>query len=246
MEFEPTLPLDQPDLLRVSAFQRYLEQVAPEDGEGAAMSGLAAFSPSLAQDLMRFEAQGRPTELLEVVAAALRHHLALVIHLQVDERVLPLTLYPGEHRFHSPLALEALLALRLSELQVLHVEPAREAQPPSHPLEGRREDLHPIAPLAWALAMRGGREHLLPEIEGPAAYRVAPGLELQGLDLSGTVYAAVRRLQTEAVNLRRLSDFPGFDRARAMRLLNALYLLGALIVSRSHPAAAGDTWFGGL
>ena len=246
MDFEPTLPLGQPDLLRVSAFQRYLQQLAAEADEGGTLSGLAAFSPSLAQDLMRFEAQGRPTELLEVVAASLRHHLPLVIHLQVDERVLPLTLYPGEHRVHSPLALDALLALRLSELQVLHVEPARGGQPPSHPLAGRSEDLHPIAPLAWALAMRGARDRLLPEIEGPAAYRVAHGLDLQGLDLSGAMYAAVRRLQGESVNLRRLAEFPGFDRERAMRLLNALYLLGALIVSRSHPAAAGDTWFGGL
>jgi hypothetical protein len=29
-----------------------------------------------------------------------------------------------------------------------------------------------------------------------------------------------------------------------MRLLNALYLQGGLIVSRTHPVATNDSWFG--
>ncbi|NWG74122.1 MAG: hypothetical protein HXY24_05880, partial [Rubrivivax sp.] len=106
--------------------------------------------------------------------------------------------------------------------------------------------LHALAPLTWALAMRGAREELLPEIAGPAAYRVDPGLDLRGLELGGAVYAAVRRLQVENVNLRRLAEFPGFDRARASRLLNALYLQAGLIVSRTHPAAVQDRWFDGF
>ena len=39
------------------------------------------------------------------------------------------------------------------------------------------------------------------------------------------------------MNLRDMAEWPGFDRPRAMRLLNALYLQAGLIVSRSHPAA---------
>lgn len=33
---------------------------------------------------------------------------------------------------------------------------------------------------------------------------------------------------------------------RASRLLNALYLQSGLIVSRAHPAAFSESWFGGL
>ncbi len=246
VDFEPTLPLGVPDLMRVSDFQRYLDELAPPAIDPAPITARSSLGPSLMQDLMRFELDGRQTEVLEVVAASVRHGQALTVHLQVDERVLPLTLYPREHRFHCPLPLAEVLGLRLSALQVLHVERSPDRQSPTHPLAGRREHLHPLAPLTWELAMRGAREALLPEIAGPAAYRLAPGVDLQGLDLSGTILAAVRRLQGENVNLRRLADFPGFDRARASRLLNALYLQAGLIVSRSHPAAVNERWFDGF
>jgi hypothetical protein len=85
--------------------------------------------------------------------------------------------------------------------------------------------------------MHGSREELLPEIAGAAAYRMAPGVNLGDLQLSGTLDAAVRRLQRQTTNLREMAEWPGFDRPRAMRLLNALYLQAGLIVSRTHPAA---------
>ena len=34
----------------------------------------------------------------------------------------------------------------------------------------------------------------------------------------------------------------GFDRERAMRLLNGLYLQSALMATRTHPAASSDVW----
>jgi hypothetical protein len=243
LEFESTLPLGVPDLLTVSAFHRFLgEREGPASALGARQSTL---SPSLQEDLLRFELGGRQSELLEVVAASVRHGHALAIHLQADEHALPLTLYPRDHQFHCPLELAELLGLRLSALQVLHVEAvAGDGRVPRHPLLGLREHLHPLAPLTWALAMRGAREELLPEIGGNAAYRIAPSLDIDMLERGGAVAAAMRRMRDETVNLRRLSEFPGFDRARASRLLNALYLQSGLIVSRSHPAAVGDGWLG--
>ncbi len=244
LDFESTLPLGRPDLVSVSAFQRYLDDVAAVRDLPPTHSGLASLSPSLWQDLVRFEAAGRAAELLEVVAAGLRHGHALAIHVQAGARVLPLTLYPRERQFHCPLPLAEVLSLRLGELQVMLVEAAPLASrgAPSHPLAGRREHFHPLLPLTWALALRGARPTPLPEIAGPLAYRVSPGVDLRGLGLSAVVQVAVRRLQMETVNLRRLAEFPGLDRERAKRLLNALYLHGALIVSRSHPAAS-DSWF---
>ena len=103
----------------------------------------------------------------------------------------------------------------------------------------------PLGPLLWELALRGAREELLPEIAGNAAYRIAPGVDLHGLNLTGSLATAVVRLQRATTNLREISDWPGFDRARATRLLNALYLQAGLMVTRTHPAATNEGWFSG-
>ena len=52
------------------------------------------------------------------------------------------------------------------------------------------------------------------------------------------------RLRREVASLREIAALPGMGRSRATRLLNALYLQAGLIVSRSHPAALGESWFG--
>jgi hypothetical protein len=243
--FESTLPTGEPELMRVSAFRRYLDELERDRGEAGA-SRLSSLSPSLLVDLKRFESDGRQTELLEVLAACLRHARPLAIHLQCGARVVPLTVFPYERLVHCPLPMHELLAGRLADLQVMQVEPAL-LRPPGdaeQALVGRLNQYAPYAPLAWALALRGSREELLPEIAGSAAYRVPPGAPLRGLALAGSLQAAVQRLQRETTNLREMAEWPGFDRTRAMRLLNALYLQAALIVSRSHPAANGDSWFG--
>jgi hypothetical protein len=125
------------------------------------------------------------------------------------------------------------------------VEPAL-LQPPGESnatLVGAEAAHYPLAPLLWELAMRGLRRDLLPEIAGPAVYRVAPGLDTASLPASGAVMAAIQRLARQGTSLRELADWPGMDRERATRLLNALYLQSGLIVSRSHPDAVRDTWF---
>jgi hypothetical protein len=244
--FESTLPADTPDLMRVSVFQRYLD-----DGrEGAADAGssrMSALNPSLMQDLQRFEeaSTGLGMEVLEVLAAAVRHGRALLMHLEHESRVLPLTVFPAEHLVHCPIGMDKLLASRLTDLHVLHVEPAQ-LRPLGHSELVRVGDpllYNPLGPLLWELALRGPREELLPEIAGTAAYRIAPGVNLSGLDLSGSLGAAVTRLKRETSNLRELAQWPGFDMARAQRMLNGLYLQAGLMVSRTHPAATNDGWF---
>jgi hypothetical protein len=248
--FESTLPFGEPDLMRVSAFQRYLGEMV-RTGEADTASGrLSSLSPSLLQDLMRFENQerpGDPLELLEVLAGGVRHACSLLIHLQDQARVVPLTVFPRERLVHCPVPMAQLLETRLAELQVLHVERAV-LRPPGDAeasLVGAPECYAPLGPLLWELALRGSREDLLPEIAGNAAYRIAPGANLRGLVLTGTLAQAVTRLKRHTTNLREIADWPGFDRARAMRLLNGLYLQAGLMVSRSHPAATNDGWFSG-
>lgn len=246
--FEPTIPFGEPELMRVSAFRRYLDELVRASGGNTVTTRLSQLSPSLMDDLLRFETDGRRAEALEVMAACVRHAQRVTVHLQSDDKVVPLTVFPQERLVHCPIDMEALVGSRLTELDVLHVEPAL-LRPPGdaeQSLIGDLHQYHPLGPLLWELAMRGNRAELLPEIAGPAAYRVAPGVELGGLHLNGAMLAAVERLQKQTTNLRDLSLWPGFDRDRATRLLNALYLQAGLIISRTHPEAVGDSWFGGL
>lgn len=244
--FESTLPLGAPDLMRVSAFQRHLGEQAYDSEQP---SRLASLSPSLLHDLQRFEQTRRPgdgLELLQVLAACVRHARPLVIHLQDGDRVVPLTVFPVERLAHCPFPIEQFLASRLDELQVLRVEPAllQAPAPGTAPGAGEKDLYGALSRLLWELALRGSREALLPEIAGNAAYRIAPGVNLRELPQGSSLIAAVARLQQRTTNLRDIADWPGFDRARAMRLLNALYLQAGLMVSRSHPAATNDSWFG--
>ena len=245
--FETTLPLGEPDLMRASDFQRYLDSMlnGPADGDPL-QARMPSLSPSVLQDLVRFERDGRQSEVLEVLAASLRHVQPLTLHLQWLDQVLPLTVFPPERLVHCPLAQEALLDGRLADLQVLQVEPATLQAPgqADASVVAPLWEYAPLAPLLWAMAMRGGRDNLLPELAGHAAFRVAPVAHLDGLELGGVVAATVARLRRQPTSLREMSDWPGMNRERAARLLNAIYLLAGLIVSRSHPAAASDSWYG--
>ncbi|HZT56252.1 MAG TPA: hypothetical protein VFA35_08510, partial [Burkholderiaceae bacterium] len=168
------------------------------------------------------------------------------IHLQCGERVLPLTVFPHERLVHCPMEIGELVERHLAELRVMHVEPATLRPPgdPQHELVGEDRLHHPLTPLLWALALRGPRRDLLPEIAGPAVYRVSPALDIDALPVSGAIRAAVNRLRRQATALGGIAAWPAFDRERAARLLNALYLQAGLIVSRSHPDAVRDGWFG--
>lgn len=242
--FESTLPFGEPDLMRASAFRRYLDDAARRGESDTLASQLSTLSPSLMLDLMRFEQEGQQGGVIEILAASIRHARRLLVHLQADDRVVPLTVFPMEHLVHCPMAQAQFLALPLGELSVLHVEPAL-MRPPGDRVSqmvGETEHYGPLSTVLWELALRGSRAELLPEIAGQAAYRISPGLNLRVLALSGSLAAAVARLQRETTNLREIAQWPGFDRERAMRLLNGLYLLAGLMVSRTHPAATNEGW----
>jgi hypothetical protein len=238
MLFQPTRPADESRLMRVSTFQRRRDSVHAALSTTAAVTRLSMLGRSLVQDLARFEEKGRETELLEVLAASVRHARSLLIHLQCEEHVLPLTVFPADWLVHTPLPMEEVLAWPLGDLRVLHYEtPAMPPPGTAHDPQTKARRFHALAPLLWELALRGARAELLPEIGGVAAYRVAPGVELRSLPLAGSLGMAVRRLQRETCSLREIASWPGFDVERAARLLNGLYLQAGLMVSRSHPAA---------
>ena len=242
--FESTLPFGQPELMRASAFRRYLDESARSGEADSMASRLSTLSPSLMLDLMRFEQEGQQSGVVEILAACIRHARKLLLHLQAGERVVPLTVFPVEHLVHCPMPIAQFLEMPLGDLSVLHVEPAL-LRPPGDRVQamvGAPEHYSALGPVLWELALRGARDELLPEIAGQAAYRISPGLNLRMLDLSGSMAEAVARLKRDTTNLREMALWPGFDRERAMRLLNGLYLQAGLMVSRTHPAATNGGW----
>ncbi len=242
--FESTLPIGEPELMRASVFRRHLDDSARSGDAETMASRLSTLSPSLMLDLMRFEHDGQQGGVIEILAACIRHARKLLLHLQLQDRVVPLTVFPVEHLVHCPMPMSAFMALPLGDLSVLHVEPAL-LRPPGdrvRAMVGEAQHYSALGPVLWELALRGARGELLPEIAGQAAYRISPGLNLRILDLSGSMAAAVARLRRDTSNLHEMAQWPGFDRERAMRLLNGLYLQAGLMVSRTHPAATNEGW----
>ncbi|MCC7150812.1 MAG: hypothetical protein IT501_02345 [Rubrivivax sp.] len=244
--FESTLPLGGIELMRASAFQRQIEQER-ETGEDRLSTRLSALDPSLHQDLLRFEGRGRRSELLEVLAGAVRHASAVMVQMQLQRHVLTLSVYPVQRVVHCVLPMARFLDSPLAELEVLRVEKALHPAPAWTALGASAAQAHcaPLTKVLWELALRGARDELLPEIAGHAAYRIAPTTDLAVLELSGSLASACTRLQRRTRSLREIAQWPGFDRARATRLLNGLYLQAGLMVSRTHPAATNDDWHGG-
>ena len=245
--FESTLPVGEPELLRASGFRTYLDELDADTAPSGASSRISSLSPTLQTDLQRFEQGGGTTESVEVIAACLRHSKPVTIYFQCDDKVIPLTVFPQERLVHCPVDMPVLIERYLPLLRVMHVEPAI-LRPPSDPqsaLVGEARLYHPLGPLVWGLAMQGSRRELLPEISGSAAYRVAPGLDDDDLPVSGVMRVTIQRLRRRTANLNEISSWPDLNRERAARLLNALYLLTGLIVSRAHPNALRETWFGG-
>ena len=201
----------------------------------AGSTRLEALNPSLLQDLQRFASRYHPEtglDLLEVLAAALRHHSALQLHLQDSQQLLTLNVLPARRLLRWASPAPPWQGLQLAELRVLRVAPWA-----THDSDSAADDEHDfdLSPMLWEVALHGARGSLLPEIEEPATYRVTPGVNLELLAPSSPLAAAVQRLQGTTTALREVARWPGFDRDRAVRLLNALYLQSALIVTRSHP-----------
>ena len=107
--FESTIPFGEPELMRASEYRQYLEELEADAAANGVSSRISSLSPSLRADLYRFEADGGSSEVLEVVAACVRHAKRVTIHLQFDERVLPLTVFPDVRLVHCPLSIDQLL-----------------------------------------------------------------------------------------------------------------------------------------
>ena len=267
--FPPTQPMDvsdrwspspRPATAGQTALSTSAAHSAAADSHADALplepgyTALSSLSPSLMQDLQRFDPASLQRELLEVLAAGIRHTQPLAIDLTWGASALTLSVFPLNRMVHCPLPLADFLAHDLGALQVRQVRPAL-LRPPADGLTpgdadgpaaagGDAARYAPLGPLLWTVALHGARAALLPELAGPAAYRVAPSVSLSGLAVPDTLAACIIRLRRRTCNLADIAGCPGVGNERATRLLNALYLQSGLIVSRSHPAATNEAWTG--
>ena len=84
---------------RVSAFQ----QARRSGQQGLAQLDRVTLLPTtLLGDLRRLQGDGGGGDVLEVVAACLRHHESALLYLGCEDYVWPVTLFPREFLYHSP------------------------------------------------------------------------------------------------------------------------------------------------
>jgi len=229
-------------LWRISAYER----MRLERGSSAfAQLGENTLLPTtLLADLRHLDSRREGNDVLEVLAACMRHRHSALVCLQYEDLVWPVTVFPTELIYHSPRDMALAAPEALARLKVLSCD-APGMRPPGHWMHervGRMEHYHPLKPLLWNLALLGPRSELLSEIAGHAAYRVTLSRE-DRLLAPGALGPAADRLRRESATLRDIARWPGMSPERAARLLNALYLSSALMVMRSHPAARAE---GGL
>lgn len=223
-------------LWRISAFERIRQQTGSSGF--SRLDGPALLPTTLLAELRRLDADPASSDALEVIAACIRHREPALLCLQHDELVWPITLFPNEGVYHSPRDMAEASIDGLASLRLVTIEPPG-VRPPGHWMRERVGDVnhyHPLAPMLWSIALHGPRRTILADIGGPAAYRLITGSNSVRPTASGALGSAIERLQRESVPLRDIARWPGMSVERASRLLNALYLAGHLLTSRSQHA----------
>jgi len=229
-------------LWRISAFERVLKETGTSGF--ARLDGSSVLPTTLLADLRRLEDESTIGDVLEIVAACVRHREAALLYLKHEDLVWPVTLFPNDALYHSPRDLALASVAGLAHLEVIGCEPPG-VRPPGHWMQERvvqAEHYRPLTPLLWSLALNGPRKELLAEIGGQAVYRVTTH-QSERPSAPGAMGSAAERLRRESASLREISTWPGLSLERASRLLNALYLASSLMILRSHPAARGEGTF---
>jgi hypothetical protein len=230
---------DDSTLWRISAYERLRESTGTSGF--MRLDGTRTLLPTtLLADLQTPEGVPRSSDVLEVMAACLRHRESALLYLRQGGLVWPVPLFPLRLLYHAPRDLVAAADADLSDLEVLAVEPPG-LQPPGHWQHeriGNPAHYLPIERLLWAVALRGPRVGVLNEIGGPVAYRALHNHEQEALIAPGAMGSALDRLHGDAAALSDIARWPGMSVERASRLLNGLYLTTRLMVVRTHNAAS--------
>lgn len=227
-------------LWRISAYERM--RLERSSSAFAQLGENTVLPTTLLADLRHLEARRESTDVLEVLAACLRHRQPALLCLQYEDVVWPVTVFPEQGVYHSPRDLALARPESLATAKLLSCDAAG-LRPPGHWMHervGRFDHYRPLKPLLWNMSLLGPRHELLAEIAGPAAYRATLSREQRPAG-PGALGAAADRLRTQSASMRDINGWPGMSAERSGRLLNALYLVGGLIVLRAHPAARNES-----
>lgn len=237
-------------LWRISAFERIKQH---NGGSGfMRLAGPTLLPTTLLAELRRLDADPQSSDVMEVIAACLRHRESALLCLEHDGLVWPVTLFPSEGLYHSPRDMREASVAGLANLRLSTAEPAG-VKPPGHWMHERiaqAEHYRPLSSLLWWLALNGPRKSLLADIAGPAAYRMVNSSNGDRPNAPGAMGSALDRLKQGSVSLAEMARWPGMSIERASRLLNGLYLSNSLMttraqsVPRGNDAAAGRGLFG--
>ncbi len=232
---------DDSTLWRISGYERMRRQTG---GSGfMALTDTTVLPTTLRAELGKLDRRSPDGDVLEAVAACVRHREPALLYLEHAQLLWPVTLFPHHMLYHAPRDLVAAATRPgLADLRLLSVDPPG-VRPPGDWLAERvaaADHYRALAPLLWLMAVSGPRSTLLREIGGTAAYRVLPGLVGEGLVAPGALAPAIERLRREPAPLRAIAAWPGMGLPRACRMLNALYLVSSLMVTRTNPAARGE------
>ena len=230
---------DDSTLWRISAYER----IRKESGSSvfAPLGGNTVLPTTMVADLRRLESHREGSDILEVLAACVRHRQSALICLQYLDYVWPVTVFPGEGVYHAPRDVALATSEGLASAKVVSCEPAGVRAPGHwmHERVARADQYRPLPALLWSMALQGPRSTLLNEISGPAAYRCTLSANSRPA-AHGALDPAAERLRRETASLRDMARWPGMSIERACRLLNALYLASGLMVMRTHPSARGE------
>ncbi len=231
------LNFDSSTLWRISAWERMKAEAPAADQ--AAMQRKTVLSTTLTAELSQLQRARMEGDVLEVLAACIRQRESALILLQHRGYVWPVTVFPYREVYHQRRSIVESLRNGNADLQVLAVEPPG-LRPPGHEMHERIDETvayRPLRELLWAMAMYAPRAHLLADIAGRAAYRLSAEYVPEAQAAAGALGPTLRRLRSEIAPLVEIAQWPGMDRERAARMLNAIYLQGGLMVLRTHRAA---------
>jgi hypothetical protein len=232
-------------LWRTSAFERIRNDMAASSF--AKLDRPTVLPTTLLADLNRlYDDPSGVVDLLEVVALCVRHREPALLYLEYQQSIWPVTIFPGDMLYHSPREIGQVPIDTLARMQLVNVEPPV-LRPPGHAMHervGHVGQYHALVPLLWAFALHGPRASVLSEIGGTAAYRATSSPAALGLVAPGALGSAAERLRRQSAALRDIAKWPGMSIERASRVLNALYLVSILMVTRAHPAARTPGWIG--
>jgi hypothetical protein len=238
----PVRDFEDSTLWRISAFERMRQQTGSSGF--VRLNGPTLLPTTLLADLRRLDADPTSSDVLEIIAACMRHREAALLCLQHEDLVWPITLFPNERLYHSPRDMRDASVEGLARLRLASAEPPG-VRAPGHWMHERvaqADQYRPLSPLLWAIALNGPRRTQLADIAGPAAYRWVASASSERLSAHGALGSAIERLQQRgSVSLREIAQWPGMSTERASRLLNGLYLAGNLLVSRTRAASQADS-----